>query len=240
MISIIIISKNEQNYLPRLLSSIRKQDYKDYEIILADAQSTDKTREIAKQFDVKIIEGGFPSFGRNKGFNESSGDIILFLDSDVELPMGFLEENIKEFEKRKLGCATTIYIPISYFRKDKFLFWIYNWIQRTYQFFSPVAGGFCIFCKRKVFNEINGFNDEFQMCDDVDFVRRAGRVDKWRILKSVPIYCDVRRLERDGRWGTLKNYFKGFMYYNKHGMMKEAPFDYELQGGVNVKDIKKQ
>ena len=43
--SIIIPTYNEEEYLPILLDSIKEQDFSDYEVIVADANSTDKTRE---------------------------------------------------------------------------------------------------------------------------------------------------------------------------------------------------
>ena len=46
MISIVIPTLNEEKYLPKLLVSIKKQHYKDYEIIVADAGSKDNTRKI--------------------------------------------------------------------------------------------------------------------------------------------------------------------------------------------------
>ena len=46
ILSIIIPTYNEEEYLPILLESIKKQNFKDYEIIIADANSIDKTREI--------------------------------------------------------------------------------------------------------------------------------------------------------------------------------------------------
>ena len=112
-LSIIIISKNEEKDLPRLLKSIEKRDFTDYELILSDAKSIDKTREIGKKFGCKIVEGGLPSVGRNNGAKIAKGELLLFLDSDVKLPNGFLSKNIKEFQDRKLVSATTKYIPDS-------------------------------------------------------------------------------------------------------------------------------
>ena len=54
-ISIIIPTYNEEEYLPKLLESIKSQDFTDYEIIVADAQSDDNTREIAKENGYIII-----------------------------------------------------------------------------------------------------------------------------------------------------------------------------------------
>ena len=50
MLSIIIPAYNEERYLPKLLNCIKKQTYRDYEVIVADANSKDKTRQIAKKF----------------------------------------------------------------------------------------------------------------------------------------------------------------------------------------------
>ena len=49
ILSIVIPTYNEEEYLPKLLESIKMQSYSDYEIIVADANSNDKTREIAEE-----------------------------------------------------------------------------------------------------------------------------------------------------------------------------------------------
>ena len=84
-ISIIIPTYNEEEYLPKLLESIKSQDFTDYEVIVADAQSDDNTREIAKEYGCIVVEGGLPGPGRNRGAEVAQGEILLFLDSDLEL-----------------------------------------------------------------------------------------------------------------------------------------------------------
>src|SRR3990167_7948138 len=103
MLSIIIQAKNEEGYLPSLLNSIKKQDFQEkYEVILADANSTDKTRQIAKSFGCKIIGVGNHANGVNKGATAAKSDVILFLDADTVLTRNFLSTNYSEFVKRKL------------------------------------------------------------------------------------------------------------------------------------------
>ena len=85
-ISIIIPTKNEERYLPGLLESIKKQTVQPYEIIVADAGSTDRTVEIAKKYGAKVIKGGLPGVGRNNGAKVAKGDIFVFLDADAVLP----------------------------------------------------------------------------------------------------------------------------------------------------------
>ena len=126
MLSIIIPTLDEEKYLPILLSQIKKQSFSDYEIIVADGGSTDKTVEIAKSFDCKVTNGGLPAKGRNEGAKIARGEIFLFLDSDnIYLPEKFLEKLIFEFEKRNLGVASfPIYPAGNWF--DKIAYFFYN------------------------------------------------------------------------------------------------------------------
>jgi len=101
-ISIIIPTLNEEKYLPKLLESIKKQDFKDYEVIVADAGSTDNTKKIAKKFKARVVKGGMPGPGRNRGAEAAKGELLFFFDSDVKLPKGFLKKAHDEMEKRFL------------------------------------------------------------------------------------------------------------------------------------------
>jgi glycosyltransferase involved in cell wall biosynthesis len=68
-LSIIIPAKNEEKLLPTLLESIREQSFTDYEIILADANSTDDTRKLAASYGVRVVQGGMPGPGRKMGIS---------------------------------------------------------------------------------------------------------------------------------------------------------------------------
>lgn len=239
MLSIIIITKNEEKYLPRLLESIKRQrGYTDYEVIVADAHSTDRTRKIAKKYGCKVIDGGLPSIGRNRGARKAKGDLLLFLDSDTALPPGFLKENIKEFHNRKLVCATTIYKPISERNTDKFLYNSYNVLAIGLQYFLPLAGGLCILCAKEIYDRVGGFDEKRTMCEDHFFVNQAHKHGKFRILKSVPILCDVRRMDKEGRLGLVIKYVRVALHLLLNRWSYECPVDYVLHGGVNVTKVK--
>ena len=83
MLSIIIPTLNEEEYLPRLLESIRRQTYRDYEIIVADNNSEDQTRAIAESFGARVSPGGnHPGKGRNRGAEAAKGVIVASSLSD--------------------------------------------------------------------------------------------------------------------------------------------------------------
>jgi glycosyltransferase involved in cell wall biosynthesis len=237
MLSIVIISKNEEQCLPRLLDSIKRQgiDENKYEIILSDANSTDKTREIAQSFGCRIVDGGLPSKGRNNGARAAKGDLLLFLDSDVVLPKNFLRYNLNEFLQRKLVSGTTIYRPMSRKMVDKFFYATYNFLALITQLFSPHAGGFCIFIKKETFDDIGGFNENILFAEDMDLVKRSGKTGNFRILSGPPILCDVRRMEKEGRAHFAIKYVYAELRRMVLGDRDGAPFNYDMQG-VNIKE----
>lgn len=85
-ISVVIPTFNSSKTLRNCLSSLTSQLVKAPEIIIVDGNSTDATKNIAKDFpDVKFItntRSHFPSASRNLGAQEASGDVVLFIDSD--------------------------------------------------------------------------------------------------------------------------------------------------------------
>ncbi len=86
MASVIINNYNYENYVSAAIKSVLCQEYQNLEIIVVDDGSTDHSREIISGFSDKILPvfkaNGGQSSALNSGFSESSGEIILFLDSD--------------------------------------------------------------------------------------------------------------------------------------------------------------
>lgn len=87
LVSIIIPVYNAEKYIERCLDNILAQDFKDYEIIIVNDGSTDKSLEICLKYQsnkVKIItqKNGGPSSARNRGIIEAKGKYIRFVDAD--------------------------------------------------------------------------------------------------------------------------------------------------------------
>ncbi len=92
MVSIVIPTYNEERFLPRLLGSIEKQEFKDYEVIVADNHSRDATVEIALSHRARVVEDSLPAVARNRGAKVARGEYLLFLDADTVVPEGFLKK----------------------------------------------------------------------------------------------------------------------------------------------------
>lgn len=211
-LSIVIPTFNEEDCLPLLLESIKKQSYSDYEIIIADNHSSDDTLEIAKEYNAIITTGGLPGAGRNAGAKITTGELILFLDADVILPKDFLKDSIDEFVYAGLGIATCQIEPLSDRKIDHIMHEAYNVFIVLSSHMFPYAPGFCIFAKRVVHNSIFGFDERIMLGEDSDYVQRAAKICKFAVLKSHKIPVSVRRLDEDGRITTALKYVLSGVY----------------------------
>lgn len=89
-LSVVVLTKNEEANIRECLESVSWAD----EIIVIDDESTDATREIAREFASKIIVRKMHGFGaqRQAGIEEAGGEWILFLDADERVPYELKQE----------------------------------------------------------------------------------------------------------------------------------------------------
>lgn len=209
MLSIILPTLNEENCLPRLLESIKRQNFNEaYEIIVADAGSEDGTVKIAEGYECKVVTGGLLAKGRNEGAKVARGDLLLYLDADAVLPELFLEKALFEFRKRNLGIASSSLMPITgnIFFKASFNF-LYNWPARFLENVFPYASNF-ILVKKEIHDRLGGFDEKIEIAEDHAYARKAAKITKYGFLRKVKVLFSPRRYESDG-WLTtaIKYYF---------------------------------
>lgn len=228
MLSIIIPTLNEEKYLPQLLESIEKQSFDNYEVIVADANSEDKTREIAREFGAKVVEGGFQSKGRNRGVEAAQGDLLLFVDADVVLPEKFLNKTLREFEERNLDGSSFFIHPATKNSLYNLLFdFFYNY---PISFLSRIwpHGSMAIMAKKDVHQEIEGFDEEIVLLEDLDYVRKIAKMGKYRIQKESSIFASVRRFRKNGWAKTYLKLVAADFYMTFDGSIKTDIFNYDF------------
>lgn len=227
MLSIIIPTLNEENYLSLLLDSIKNQNFSGYEIIIADAGSKDKTLEIAKKYNCQIVKGGSVAQGRNAGARVAKGNLLLFLDADVVLnSSNFLEELLNDFKNRKLDVAS---FPVILQGKmiDKIAYTFYNFWARLTQNFLPHATE-VILIKKEIHQRNDGFGEDIKIAEDHAYVRKAGKFAKYGFLRIEPVLTSARRFEQDGRLKTYSKYLLAGLYMLFFGPVKSDIFKYRF------------
>jgi len=219
-VSIVIPALNEEKNLPLLLDSIKTQNFDSYEVIIADAHSTDKTREIAQSYGCRVVDGGLPAAGRNAGAAAANGDFLFFLDADVILPPGFIHNVYEEMQDRYLDVATCEIKPISDYRLDRIIHKMINLAVILNLWLDPKAFGFCIFVTRRLFEKVGGFDETIYVAEDNDFVKRASVYRNLRYLTSAYIKVSIRRFEKEGRFAYMKKGIKLNLYRTFKGEIR--------------------
>lgn len=244
IISIIVPTLNEEEDLPVLLASIQAQSFTDYEVIVADAGSKDRTTELAEAAGARVVPGGMPGPGRNRGAEAARGELLFFFDADVDLPPNFLERAVAEMDDRMLDLATCEFKPKSNLKLDEIMFRFANLSVKMNQDINPRAAGFCIFITARLFRRINGFDESLKLAEDHDLVQRASKFRPLRVLKSTSLSVSIRRLEKEGRFNLVQKYMQVELHLMFKGNVRDEIVEYEFgnfaqnnEGGGVLDDI---
>jgi glycosyltransferase involved in cell wall biosynthesis len=196
--SVVIPSKNEEKQIGTLLKSIREQTLQPRKIILSD-KSSDHTREIARNFDVEIVDGqddGYIGKARNTGAAHAEGEVIMFLDADTELTTcTFFEDAMTCFEAMELEIASCYYNPSVMNWKSFLMFHSINFCKRLDGIFKVglTTGGGFIIVDKEVFNRTGGFREDLKLSEDVNLVWRMVRAKCRYGLLPLSINVSSRR-----------------------------------------------
>lgn len=228
MLSIIIPALNEEKHLSRLLGSIKRQGLDKYEVIVADANSTDRTVAIARKFKCKVVQGGLPAKGKNNGAAVAAGDLILFLDADSVLPDNCLGKSLEEYRKRNLQIATFMLMPDSGNKFREMLFdFFYNIPILVMEKILP-HGAMGILIEKGIFEKINGFDETIRLAEDHYMTRRAEKLANFGIIRSSKIYISDRRFQKDGWLKTYSRYILCEAYMILIGPARSRIFSYKF------------
>lgn len=238
-VSVVIPTLNEERFLPHLLENLSNQTFDDFEVIVADAGSKDKTAKLAKEWGARVVKGGKPGPGRNAGAKAAKGEHIFFFDADVELPDRFLELALDEISRKNFDCATWAVNASDGDISYKLLFEALARAQHVaINMGAGLAGGFAIYCSKKVFKKIKGFDETLYLSEDHDFVERAGKVGSFGFLTSVTAGVSTRRWQKEGGIKLGAKYIYSMIYMGLFGQIRTEIVDYEF-GNYSEIDKKK-
>lgn len=221
LFSVVIPTLNEEAKIWRLLQSLERQSSKDFEIVVVDGGSADKTVEVAEKFSPKVfVKKGCKEFpSRNIGAKLSKGNVLLFLSADVVLSLDALKHLAKEFEKDQdicgiCGLGMPFEAPL--WMKIEYLFhWrlLRAWMKLTKDYHASTN---FMAVRKDDFLKVGEFTDE--IFADTIFFNKLGKKCKVKAISKSLVFVSGRRAKRMGfarftthfLWVFLFDYFPFF------------------------------
>jgi len=187
--SVIIPTLNEEAFIARCIESAQN-NIPGAEIIIADGRSADSTIEICKSYKVKIVSS---SKGRgiqlNDGAKAASGDVLIFLHADTLLPDNAHNLIVNFF----ISAENKICRFLLGFDFNHKLLDLYTKFSKYDTLFTRF-GDSAIIVRKDFFNQLNGFNNT-ETFEDVDFLKRAAKISKVKILNDAVISSSRRFIQ---------------------------------------------
>ena len=196
-VSVIIPVLDEEKTIASTVNNVRSLGPE--EVLVVDGGSTDRTREISEQAGATVFLG---PRGRacqmNRGAQEATGDVFLFLHADTQLP-------VSAFDDVKLALKDPEFVGGRFDVKLDGNRWSLRVVGTMINFRSRLTkvatGDQAIFVRRRVFEELGGFPD-IPLMEDIAFCSALKRKGKVACLRS-RVITSARRWEVEGVWRTV-------------------------------------
>ena len=214
-ISLIIPAFNEEKYIGQCLDSVVKNSNGSFfEIIVVDNRSTDNTNVIASRYpNVKVVHEDKKGLtrARQRGYVESKGEILAYIDADTIMPEGWYEKVIKEFNSNEnLACLSGPGYFYDVSKVDQWLLKNIYWrivTMITYYLVGYMTLGANFAIKKDVVDKMGGFDTSIEFYgEDTNIARRAHQFGKVKFKMDFFIYTSGRRARDQGFYKT------GFIY----------------------------
>ncbi|MFX1274741.1 MAG: glycosyltransferase [Promethearchaeota archaeon] len=211
LVSIIIITLNEEENLKKTIESVKKAaklnngSLLPIEIIVSDGGSEDKTVEIANVLADKVIIGPRGRYKQlNTGAKVSNGDILLFLHADTLLPPDAILMIINQMSdfnvfgggfKKKWNWNPNVQLT-SFLKFMSYMWQGFGiWLVRLLKTFP---GDNAIFVRKSIFQKLNGFS-ALWICEDFDFIKRLKKLGRKHVIFiNSAVLTSTRRYEKYG------------------------------------------
>jgi glycosyltransferase involved in cell wall biosynthesis len=215
-ITIIIPALNEEKFLPPLLDSLVNQTCRDFEVVVVDGKSKDKTVQAAKNYQDKlpslqVVVSPKPSLPlqRNLGAKRATGKWLVFCDADSILMPYFMERCINFINTKHPSLFTTWFQPDSDISGDVIFTLFANIaVESLLVFKRPFSPGPLTVVKKDIYELVGGYDEEHAFNEDYDFGSRLAKrgiiVD---IMHEALYVWSMRRIRKEGKLKVLQQYF---------------------------------
>lgn len=215
--TIIIPTLNEEKFLPNLLESLVHQTLKDFEVIVVDGKSKDKTVAVARTYAEKlsflqIITASKASlpFQRNLGATGARGLWYIFVDADSIFLPNFIERICQYIQDENPLFFTTWFRPDTEEVGDSMLTLLTNlMLEGSIMFKRPLSPGPLTLVRKDIYDLVGGYDETHTFHEDMDFsLRIAKHGVTLHILRETLCILSLRRLRNQGKLNVIQQYIR--------------------------------
>lgn len=167
LVSIIIPTFNNKATIEKCLTSLTRQSFSNFEVIVVDNSSKDATREIAQKYGKIYIRGPERCSQKNFGASKAKGVFLFFIDSDMELAPRVVEECVKEALNKNLDAVIIPEISVGEG------FWAGCRILERSCYIKDTLFEAARFFKKETFFNVKGFDEKLIFAEDWDLSQRV-------------------------------------------------------------------
>lgn len=203
-LSFIIPAHNEELELGASMAAIRAAAGSlshDYEIIVADDASTDRTAEIAREAGAKLvaIDRRQIAAARNAGARVASGDILFFVDADTHIRAAHASGALAALARGCVGGGARIAID----REIPLWAKICLNVFCAFYFGCNLGAGAFLFTSRANFDAIGGFDETYFAGEELYFTHALKKLGRFVVLRE-PVITSGRKLRMHSSWKILR------------------------------------
>lgn len=237
LISIIIPVKNEERTIEKCVRSLQALTYPNYEIIVVNDGSTDRTGELLRNFPAVTVittEGVGPAAARNLAIDRAAGDYLAFTDGDCIIHPKWLNELLDHFTgDTVMGVGGNQLCPEDEtpFAKDvhdfmKLISFSSDYLKTSTTVMEVKHNPTCnMMYRRKAFTMQEGFKKDLWPCEDLEFDYRLIKAGYTLIFNPGAIVYHYRPRTLRGFWRMHFRYGRAHVkLVQKHGFFQKIHF----------------
>jgi glycosyltransferase involved in cell wall biosynthesis len=203
MLSFIIPAYNEEAVLGRTISAIHaaaRECGAEYEIIVADDASTDRTAEVAAGHDARVIRVSKRQIAatRNAGAQAARGSAFIFVDADTLVSPQAVNAALNAIDGGAVGGGAQVKFDgeVSFFAR------VLTRVCMEVCFLLRLAPGCFVYCTRNAFESADGFDERFFASEEVWFSKALKQQGKFKMLRQ-PVITSGRKVRDHGTAGMF-------------------------------------
>lgn len=227
LFSIITVCYNSEKTIERTIRSVLEQSCRDYEYILVDGASSDRTLEIIHQYEplfqgkMKLISE--PDKGiydaMNKGIRAASGELIGIVNSDDYYEKDALEKIANAYA----GYEYSIIYGMLRTIEDGKEVMVY---LKNHEFLEKdmITHPTC-FVTKKIYERFGGYSLKYPYSADYEFMLRIKREKEVRFIQ---VYSIISNFSMDGASGSTRAYRDTLKLQHEYGLIKDKEYRYKM------------